>query len=117
MLNLHTIKFFALLAPAESWRKVGLTHPFGEGFRGNIDFLPETHTKAELDAAIEDVPIEAAQIGLFVGTPDDIVEQLRPFVAAGMRYVVPQALTAALSRKHAMYSLRALRTIRLGLNK
>jgi hypothetical protein len=34
-----------------------------------------------------------------------------------MRYVVPQALTAAISRKEAMYSLRALRTIRLGLNR
>jgi len=117
MLSLRTIKFFGLLAPAASWQKVGLTHPFGEEFRGNIDFLPETHTRAELDEAIERVPVEAAKIGLIVGTPDDIVEQLRPFVAAGMRYVVPQALTAALTRKHAMYSLRALRTIRLGLNR
>ena len=117
MLNLRTIKFFALLAPAASWAKVGLTHPFGDDFKGNVDFLPETYTRAELDEAIERVPVEAAQIGLFVGTPDDVVEQLKPFVTAGMRYVVPQALTAAISRKHAMYSLRALRTIRLGLNK
>ena len=117
MLNLRTIKFFALLAPAASWAKVGLTHPFGDDFKGNVDFLPESYTRPELDDAIAKVPVEAAQVGLFVGTPEDIVEQLRPFVDAGMRYVVPQALTAAISRKHAMYSLRALRTIRLGLNR
>ena len=117
MLELRTIKFFGLLAPAASWAKAGLTHPFGPDFKGNVDFLPETYTRAELDEAIARVPVEAAKVGLFVGTPDDVVEQLRPFVDAGMRYVVPQALTAAVSRKHAMYSLRALRTIRLGLNK
>jgi phthiodiolone/phenolphthiodiolone dimycocerosates ketoreductase len=117
MLELRTIKFFGLLAPAESWRKVGVAHPFGEEFRGNVDFLPETYTRAVLDEAIERVPVEAANVGLLVGTPEDIVEQLKPYVAAGMRYVVPQALSAALSRKHALYSLRALRTIRLELNK
>jgi alkanesulfonate monooxygenase SsuD/methylene tetrahydromethanopterin reductase-like flavin-dependent oxidoreductase (luciferase family) len=79
--------------------------------------MPESYTRAELDAAIAKVPVEAAKIGLLLGTPDEVVEQLRPFVSAGMRYVVPQALTAAISRKDAMYSLRALRTIRLGLNK
>jgi phthiodiolone/phenolphthiodiolone dimycocerosates ketoreductase len=116
MLENPTIKFFALLAPAEAWRKVGVPHPFGDDYKGNAEFLPESHTRAELEAAIAKVPVEVAKIGLLWGTPDEVVEQLRPFAAAGMRYVVPQALTAAISRKHAMYSLRALRTIRLGLN-
>lgn len=117
LLENPTIKFFALLAPAESWRKRGYPHPFGEDFRGNVDFLPETFTRAQLEEAIAKVPVEIANIGLLWGTPDDIVTQLKPYVAAGMRYVVPQALTAAVSRGHAMYSLRALRTIRLGLNQ
>lgn len=116
LLESPTIKFFALLAPAESWRKLGYKHPLGEDYRGNVDFLPETYTRAQLDEAIANVPTEIANIGLLWGTPDEIVAQLKPFVAGGMRYVVPQALTAAISRKHAMYSLRALRTIRLGLN-
>ena len=63
-------------------------HPFGPDFKGNVDFLPETYTRAELDEAIAQVPVDAAKVGLFVGTPDDVVEQLRPCVAAGMRYVV-----------------------------
>jgi phthiodiolone/phenolphthiodiolone dimycocerosates ketoreductase len=117
MLQHRAIRFFGLLVGAEHWRKRGFTHPFGEDFRGSIDFLPETHSRAELDDAIAKVPTELASVGLLIGTPDDVVEQLRPYVAAGMRYVVPQAMSAAISRKDAMYSLRALRTIRLGLNR
>lgn len=117
MLDTRTLRYFGLLVPAEHWRKLGFTHPFGEGFKGNVDFLPETYTRAELEEAIAAVPVEMANVGLLWGTPQDVAEQLRPYVAAGMRYVVPQAMSAALSRKDAMFSMRALRTIRLELNK
>ena len=116
MLKTPTVKFFGLLAPAEVWRQQGFTHPFGEDFRGNIDFLPEEHTREFLLSAIEQVPPQMANAGALVGTPQEIAEQLKPYVAAGMRHVVPQAMSAAISRKHALYSLRALSQIRSALN-
>lgn len=116
MLKTPTVKFFGLLAPAEIWRQQGFKHPFGEDFRGNIDFLPEEHTRAFLQSAIEQVPPQMANAGALVGTPKEIADQLKPYVAAGMRHVVPQAMSAAISRKHALYSLRALSQIRSELN-
>jgi phthiodiolone/phenolphthiodiolone dimycocerosates ketoreductase len=116
MLKTRTIRFFGLLAPAESWKRQGFTHPFGDGFRGIVDFIPESYTRAQLDEAIAGVPDEMANAGLFVGTPKEIAAQFKPFVEAGMRHVVPQAMSAAISRKHALYSIRALRAIRAELN-
>jgi phthiodiolone/phenolphthiodiolone dimycocerosates ketoreductase len=117
LLQHKTIRYFGLLTPAEQWRKMGFSHPFGEEFRGFLDFLPEQHTRSELDEAIAHVPDELAGVGLFVGSPAEIARQLRPFVERGMRYVVPQAMTAAISRKHALYSLRAVRAIGKALNE
>lgn len=111
MLDTPTIRFFGLLAPAESWRKLGLAHPFGDGFRGNIDWLPERIGRAELEAAIARVPLEMAEAGLIWGTPSTIAARLGEFREAGMRHVVPQAMSAALTRRDALYSLRALRAI------
>lgn len=116
MLDSRTIRFFGLLAPAEVWRKQGFAHPLGERFQGIADFLPETYTREFLDEAIASVPIEIANAGLLWGTPKEIASQLRPYVDAGMRHVVPQAMSAAISRKHALYSLWALRAIRAELN-
>lgn len=116
LLETKTIRFFGLLAPAASWRAQGFEHPFGDGYRGNFDFLPETYSKKFLEDAIASVPPEMANAGLFWGTPKEIAAQLKPYVDAGMRHVVPQAMSAAISRKHALYSLRALKTIRSELN-
>jgi phthiodiolone/phenolphthiodiolone dimycocerosates ketoreductase len=116
MFDTRAVRFFGLLVPGPEWRKLGFAHPFGEGFRGIIDFLPEQYSRAELDEAIASVPVGLREAGLLWGTPKEIAAQLRPFVEAGMRHVVPQAMSAAISRKHALYSLRALRTIRLELN-
>lgn len=116
MFDTRAVRYFGLLVPAAEWRKLGFAHPFGEGFRGSIDFLPEQYSREELDEAIASVPDELREAGLLWGTPKEIAAQLRPFVEAGMRHVVPQAMSAAISRKHALYSLWALRTIRLELN-
>lgn len=111
MLDTRVIRYFGLLAPAELWRKVGRAHPFGDDFRGFIDFLPERHTRAELDAAIAEVPTELADQGLIWGTPEQVVAQLRAYGEAGLRHAVLSLASAAVSRKSALYSIRALRAI------
>ena len=111
MLDRKVIRFFGLLAPAESWRSLGLRHPFGEEFRGIIDWVPERHTRDELEAAIATVPLEMAGAGLIWGTPAQLVARLREYGEAGMRHVVPQIVSATVSRKAAFDALRATRTI------
>jgi len=115
LLDTRVIRFFGLLAPAENWRTIGREHPLGAGFRGSIDFLPERYSREELEAAIAAVPVELAETGLLYGTPDQVTARLQVYVEAGMRHVVPQFASAAISRRHALYSLRAIRAIARGL--
>src|SRR3712207_8236256 len=39
------VRYGALLAPADLWRKAGSEHPFGEGFRGYFDVVPEWYDR------------------------------------------------------------------------
>jgi len=112
MLDTKIVRFMGLLAPAEAWRAAGRAHPFGEGFRGIVDFVPERHSRDEIEAAIARVPLELADTsGLLWGTPQQVTAKLRQYGDAGMRYVVPQPVSAMISRRAAFDSLRALRTI------
>ncbi|MGH2561881.1 MAG: LLM class flavin-dependent oxidoreductase [Thermomicrobiales bacterium] len=111
MLDTNVIRYFGVLAPAELWRKVGHTHPWGDDFRGITDILPEQHTREELDAAIAKVPTELAGQGLLWGTPEEVAAQIRAYGDVGLRHAVLQIASAAISRKAALYSVRALRTI------
>ncbi len=111
MLDSELVRFIGLLVPAELWRRHGHDHPFGKGFRGFVDFVPERHSRSELEAAIAAVPTELAEVGLLVGTPEQIVARLRAYGEAGVRHVVPQIVSAMLSRRAALFAVRALRTI------
>jgi phthiodiolone/phenolphthiodiolone dimycocerosates ketoreductase len=111
LLDRKIIRFFGLLVPADTWRRFGLSHPLGDGFRGYLDFLPERYSREELEAAIALVPTELAGAGLICGTPESVATQLRAYARAGMRHVVPQLMSALISRKDAFYGLRALRSI------
>jgi phthiodiolone/phenolphthiodiolone dimycocerosates ketoreductase len=111
MMETPVIRFLGLLLPAERWRSLSLAHPFGEGFRGYVDFLPEHYARQELRAAMARVPPELADVGVISGTPAQVVARLRTYGEAGMRHVVPQLVSAAVSRRAALYSLHALRLI------
>ncbi len=111
MLDVDLVRFLGLLVPAELWRRHGHEHPFGDGFRGFVDFVPERHSRSDLEAAIAAVPMELVEVGLLVGTPEQIVARLHAYGEAGVRHVVPQIVSAMLSRRSALFALRALRTM------
>jgi phthiodiolone/phenolphthiodiolone dimycocerosates ketoreductase len=91
---------------------MGFSHPFGDDYRGIVDFLPECYGRDELDDAIARVPTELADVGLIWGTPEQVAARLRAFGEAGMRHCCPQLMSAAISRRDALYGLRALRSIK-----
>ncbi|HZR44963.1 MAG TPA: LLM class flavin-dependent oxidoreductase, partial [Ktedonobacteraceae bacterium] len=49
MLDTKPGRLLALGASAEQWRKVGAKHPFGEHFRGAVDWVPEQYDRKTLD--------------------------------------------------------------------
>jgi phthiodiolone/phenolphthiodiolone dimycocerosates ketoreductase len=108
MLATRAIRFSALLTDAAMWRRVGAVHPLGNDYRGMVDFIPERYTRAELDAAIEAVPVEAlAEVALW-GTPAQLKAGLGEFREAGLRHLVIQPASALISKTDAVYSLAAM---------
>src|SRR3712207_9372296 len=82
------VRYGALLAPADLWRKAGSEHPFGEGFRGYFDVVPEGYDRKTLDEALAAVPTEMIGYGLLWGTPEQVASKLRRFGEVGLRHVV-----------------------------
>jgi phthiodiolone/phenolphthiodiolone dimycocerosates ketoreductase len=111
MLDTKAMRYVALLAPADLFRKIGLEHPFGERFRGYVDFVPEQYDRKTLDEALAAVPPEAIAKGLVWGTPEQVASKLRAFGDVGLRHVVLELASALISRRAAIYGLRAIRRI------
>ncbi len=117
-LETKAIRAFGLLAPAERWHKIGREHPFGAQYRSYLDFLPERYDRKTLDAAIAAVPLELLYEGtLLWGTPQQVARKIREFGDAGLRHVVFAPVSGLVSRRAALYSLRALYEIKRLLGK
>ena len=93
------------------WRKVGAKHPFGEHFRGTIDWIPEQYDRKTLEEGLAAVPPELIGHGLLWGTPQQVADKLRAFGDVGVRHMVLFPASALLSRRAAIYGLLAIRKI------
>jgi phthiodiolone/phenolphthiodiolone dimycocerosates ketoreductase len=78
----------AMLLPGPLWAKHGLRHPLGERFEGFPDFVPEEVTPAQIDDARRQLTPALLQDGIFAGSVDEVVTELRPLVDAGLRHVI-----------------------------
>jgi phthiodiolone/phenolphthiodiolone dimycocerosates ketoreductase len=112
MLETKAIRSFGLTAPAELWRKVGLEHPFGEHFRGYVDFVPERYDRRTIEEAISAVPPGLVEEGpLMWGTLEQLAGTLEAFGEVGLRHVALAPVSGLVSRRAAIYGIRAMRKI------
>lgn len=108
MLDHKAIRLLGLGAPAQVWRRAGVPHPLGEGFNALVDFVPDRHDRALIEDAIAAVPEVVMTDGpLLWGTPDRVAATLREYGQAGMRHVVLAPVSGLVSKKAALYGLRA----------
>ncbi len=77
-----------LLMPGAAWKKHGLTHPLGETFEGFADIVPNAVPPAAYAEAERVVTPALVNEGITAGTVDEIIDQVKPLVAAGLRHVV-----------------------------
>lgn len=116
MLGAPPIRFIAVLAPAEMWRRHGVAHPFGDDFRGFFDYVPSEHTREQLLDAMARVPVDALAEVLMWGTPAQVAARIRAFGEAGLRHANLELASAAVSPRAAANSLRAIWQIRRLVN-
>ena len=111
------VRFTSLLAPGYLWARAGLEHPFGIEFRGMIDFVPQDYGKAQLLDAMAKVDLDVLSQMVIWGTPDSITRQLRTYIDLGLRHLVLQPASALVSRRDALFSLRASVSIQRSLRR
>ncbi len=117
MLDSRAVRFTALLADAATWERAGVAHPLGEDYRGIVDFIPERHSRVELDAAIDAVPVDGLAELVLWGTVDHVHRKLGDFYDAGLKHLVIQPASALVSKREALYSAAAVVRIARGLKK
>jgi len=112
MLETKAIRAFGLATPAELWRRVGAEYPFGEDFRGYVDFVPERYDRKTIEEAIAAVPRGLVYESPFYGEPPvQVVSKLRAFGEVGLRHVVLAPISGLVSKRAAIYGIWATRTI------
>ncbi len=107
LLDSPPVRFTSLLAPGYLWEQAGLEHPFGAEYRGMIDFVPQDYTKAQLEHAMRQVDLDVLSQMIIWGSPDSIATELQTYVDLGLRHLVLQPASALVSRRDALFSLRA----------
>jgi phthiodiolone/phenolphthiodiolone dimycocerosates ketoreductase len=77
-----------LLLPGALWRKHGLDHPLGADFEGFPDFVPEEVTAEHIESANRQATPELLGDGVIAGSIDEVADEIRGLVGAGLRHVV-----------------------------
>lgn len=93
LLETPLIRAWMLTLPSWAFEELGYRHPLGDGFYGLLDYVPTRLSRETAEAAIAKVPAEVARRFLLSGTPDEIVDELRGFVDAGLQHLVMWNLT------------------------
>jgi phthiodiolone/phenolphthiodiolone dimycocerosates ketoreductase len=82
------MKTFALNAPAELWKRHGVSHPLGDDFTGSQDIIPQVFDEESVLKYTANVPLSLLKDACLQGTHDDIVDQLAQWRDHGLSYPV-----------------------------
>jgi phthiodiolone/phenolphthiodiolone dimycocerosates ketoreductase len=88
VMRVPTTAAMGLLLPGRLWTTHGLRHPLGDDFEGFPEFVPEEITAAQIDQARRQVTADLIGDGVFAGSIDEVVAEIRPLVDAGLRHLV-----------------------------
>jgi phthiodiolone/phenolphthiodiolone dimycocerosates ketoreductase len=81
------VKMAALQASGETWKKWGLNHPCGEGSKGFFDVMLGDVPGELLHEALQSVPIEMLSETVFLGSEQEVLEELWRYREAGMQHL------------------------------
>jgi phthiodiolone/phenolphthiodiolone dimycocerosates ketoreductase len=88
MLKVPAAGALSMLLPGALWTRHGLRHPLGPTFEGFPDFVPEEITTEQIVDARAQVSHALLGDGVFAGSVDEVVSDLKALVDAGLRHVI-----------------------------
>ncbi|MTD13423.1 LLM class flavin-dependent oxidoreductase [Nakamurella sp. YIM 132087] len=109
------VRALCILLPGEVFRNLGYEPPLEGAGSGFHDFIPTEWGREKMLAAIDRIPPEVVRHYAFCGTPEQIVEQIQGYKAAGLRHLIMWNITAFGDPSLAGYSFRASNQIRAAL--
>jgi phthiodiolone/phenolphthiodiolone dimycocerosates ketoreductase len=77
-----------VLMPGATWKKHGLRHPLGDDYEGFADIIPNEVPLEALAETERAVTPELLGDGVYAGSVSEVVGELTPMLAAGMKHVV-----------------------------
>ncbi len=101
----------ALVAPSSQWEKAGLKHPFGSGFEGLRDYVPEWYTPQEIEEAVAQFDIAVVHDDVVHGTVDEVVSAIEPLIDAGLQHVTLSNLAPIAGLEHLAFAQEAIREV------
>jgi phthiodiolone/phenolphthiodiolone dimycocerosates ketoreductase len=114
LLDSPALRLGALILPPETWGKAGSAHPFGERYRGIVDYIPSRLDPDEVREHMRRVPVEVIHAGFDHGTAEQLAARARSYQAIGLDHLVVRNVTPLVEPRRAIGSFRMLgRLIRL----
>lgn len=113
LLDSPALRLGALIIPAEVWAKAGATHPFGDDYRGVVDWIPSRVRPEEILKLMDEVPFEVIHQAIDHGTWREMVGRVLSYRAAGLRHVVVAGVTPLVDpRRSPAYFRDVIRLVR-----
>jgi phthiodiolone/phenolphthiodiolone dimycocerosates ketoreductase len=114
LLDSNALRLGALILPPATWAKGGASHPFGDRYRGIVDYIPSRLDPDEVRALLPTVPADVLHVAFDHGTPEQLAARARSYQAVGLRHVVVRNVTPLVDPRRAIGSFRLLgRMIRM----
>jgi phthiodiolone/phenolphthiodiolone dimycocerosates ketoreductase len=77
------------------WEKEGLDLIFPADYQYAIKYRPHSQSPREIDAILAQCPRPRVAKSFITGTPKEVAEKLRPFIAGGANFIAPLDMSAA----------------------
>jgi phthiodiolone/phenolphthiodiolone dimycocerosates ketoreductase len=106
LLDSNAMRLGALIMPAELWRREGMEHPLGPGFRGVVDWIPSHMDPNDVREHMAAVPFGVLHAAFDHGTPDQLAARIESYAAVGLRHVVLRNVGPLIDPRRAVASFR-----------
>lgn len=104
------VRFLCMTLPPETFREFGVEPPLPDG--GFHNLVPAAVERAEAMRMIDGIPPEVVRSYAFCGTPEQVVEQIRTYEAAGLRHLICWNITPFGDPDLAGWSFQALKDVK-----
>ena len=108
LMDSPALRLGGLIIPADVWAKAGARHPFGDDYRGIVDWIPSKVDPDHVLKLMDEVPFEVIHTYADHGTWQQLAARALSYKAVGLRHVIMANVTPLVDPRLAPASIRGL---------